>query len=217
MSATDNTPPFAAMRDHHRRIEAMIADEECVGDLMLLGVALARWVDYHLPALAKGERLTWERLGRLVVKPSRSGSLEVKQILKRDIRRYDPITDAGSHFFQSRCGAPMIRRQGPCGGPSTRQVLVSDPDTGRKSWLSGCTRHADWFTAQRIKSREVEPARMPFANAGGVLARHFPDIDWPDLYRKLDPQWAPPPEGEYEDDDLLIDRPKLRLILGGAS
>jgi len=217
MSTTDSTPSFAAMRGHHRRIEAMIADEGCTGDLMLIGVALSRWADYGLPALAKGERFTWEHLGRLVLQPTRSGPSDIKQILKRDVRRYDPRKDAGSHFFKARCGAPMIRRQGPCGCPSTRQALVSDPETGRQSWLSGCTRHADWFTAERIKAREVEPARMPFANSGGVLARHFPDIDWHDLYRKLDPSWTPPPEGEYEDDDLLIDRPKLRLILGGAS
>lgn len=194
-----------------------MGDPDCVGDLLLMGIALARWVDYGLPVVdVPREKATWKTLGAQVLKTSSTGHTYIEQTLRSDIRRYDPIKDAGGHFFRARCGAPMVRREGPCGGNATQRVLVADAETGRKSWLAACSRHKDWFNAEWSRARTVEPPRRPIANAGGVLARHIPDIDWPHIYRQIDPAWEPPPEGDY-DDELVVERPKLRLILGGAS
>lgn len=60
----------------------------------------------------------------------------------------------------------------------------------------------------------VEPVLRPPANAGGVLARHIPEIDWEACWIKLDPEWTKPPEVEPEEIPVA---PRLRLILGGEA
>lgn len=110
----------------------------------------------------------------------------------------------------------MIRRQGPCGQSASLRAMLTDATTGRKQWLAACSRHRDWFEG-RVRSNRAEvevanPERPP-ANAGGVLARHIPEIDWEATWIKLDPTWTPPPEVEPEEVPLT---PRLRLVLGGA-
>ena len=63
-------------------------------------------------------------------------------------------------------------------------------------------------SAKMSSARELEDDRP--------VPGHIPDIDWPHIYRQIDPQWEPPPESADED-EVVIERPKLRLILGGAS
>lgn len=215
----------------------MLADPECGGDLLALGVAL---LDYavlrtdtdrtfqHYAAMAWGEE-----------KKSWRGS-HVRHVLRKDIRRYDAVKDAnesaaiGDDEPEARdeyaaayalltnvgrwCGAPMVRRQGPCGKPAGLQTLLTDADTGRKQWLAACSRHRPWFEARvhanRLAVEETAVVVRPPANAGGVLARHIPEIDWEAVWVDIDPSWTPPPEVEPE---VVPLKPRLTLVLGGAS
>lgn len=206
-----STETYTALREYRRRIAAMLDDPECTDDLFGLGVSL---LDFAILRIDRDER-SWRFYAERAW-GQRYGQLRVRGVLRGDIRRYDAIKDADSREPARRCGAPMVRRQGPCGNSGSRRALLTDPDTGRKQWIAACTRHVDWFDARVRANREtceVETVTVPAANAGGVLARHIPEIDWEDTWRDLDPDWTPPPEGEDEPTDT---RPKLTLVLGGA-
>jgi hypothetical protein len=202
---------FTALSDYRRRVKAMLDDPECTGDLLALGVALLdfavlrtsdsrSWADYA--ERAWGDKNGWR----------------VRHVLQSDIRRYDAIKDAGEGDPARKCGAPMIRRQGSCGQSATRRTLLTDPESGRRQWLGACKRHLPWFEqrlhANRMAVSEYEAVVAPPANAGGVLARHIPEIDWEATWKKLDPEWTRPPEAEPQEVSL---KPRLRLVLGGAS
>ena len=105
----------------------------------------------------------------------------------------------------------MIRRQGPCGQQAGDRTLVTDRDTGRQQWLAACPRHRDWLTRELVARKDaagpVERVDPP-ANAGGVLERHFPDIEWEPIYEWARPGWTEPGE--------RVDAPKLVLIKGSA-
>lgn len=198
---------YTALREYRRRIAAMFADPDCTGDLLLLGIALLDKVvlrcetsDASAYYGAKAGLKKWQ----------------VTAALRGDIRRYDALKDADSRDPARRCGAPMMRRQGPCGQSASRRALLTDPDTGRQQWVAACSRHVEWFDGRVRANRahcEVETVAIPAANAGGVLARHIPEIDWHVTWSKLDPRWTPPPEGEDEPTGVV---PKLTLVLGGA-
>lgn len=207
-------PTYTALRAHHRTVEAMLADPQCTGDLLLVGMAVSRHVHLRL-ARPEDEAadLTWGDLCRPFIRESRNGAWWlIKSVLQKDIRRYDAFEDNGGHYFEARCGSPMIRRHGPCGQSASIRAMVADPETGRRSWLAACRRHREWFDHEWAKSRQVEPAREPAANAGGVLERHIPQIDWHYVWKQVDPNWTPPPEGEE-----TTARPKLRLIVGSTA
>jgi hypothetical protein len=205
------TETFTALREYRRRIAAMLEDPDCTDDLFSLGVAL---LDFAV--LKTSSDRSWAHYAEQAWGPR--SDYRVRGVLRGDVRRYDAIKDADQVGPARGCGAPMIRRQGPCGKSATIRTMLTDADTGRRQWLAACTRHRDWFDAQAIANRravgEIEDLAVPAANAGGVLARHLPEIDWQATWKKLDPNWTPPPEGEPETEPL---RPKLRLILGEAS
>lgn len=211
------TDTYSALREYRKRIAAMLDDPECTEDLFSLGVAL---LDFAVLRVDRNER-NWRFYAELAW-GARASDWRIRGVLKSDIRRYDALKDAESKDPVARCGSPMIRRQGPCGQSGTLRALLTDPITGRKQWISACSRHRDWFNervrsnrlAVQVHSEENPGAIRPFANAGGVLARHIPEIDWESTWRKIDKDWTPPPEGEPE---VVPVAPKLRLVLGGAS
>lgn len=201
---------YSALREYRRRIKAMLDDPECTGDLLGLGVALLDFAvlrDRSEKGFRHYAQQVWDT----------SGGYQVRGVLRGDIRRYDAIKDADNNGPARRCGAPMIRRQGPCGQSASRRALITDAMTGRKQWLAGCKRHEEWFNTQvRLNAADVNAiadAVQPPANAGGVLARHIPEIDWEAVWVSLDPTWTAPPEGEEE---LVSVYPKLRLVVSEA-
>lgn len=202
---------YSALREYRKRIAAMLVDPECTDDLFGLGVAL---LDFAVLRIDRDER-SWNHYAEKAW--GKASRYRIRDVLRKDIRRYDALKDADSNAPARRCGAPMIRRQGPCGQSASRRALLTDADTGRKQWIAGCSRHSDWFNAEVLANRAVvedAPAAVrPAANAGGVLARHIPEIDWEALWVKLDPSWTRPPEAESEEIPVM---PKLRLVLGGA-
>lgn len=204
---------YSALREYRKRIKAMLDDPECTGELLSLGISL---LDFAVLRIDRDET-SWRYYavrawGDKAGYTSRYG---IREVLRKDIRRYDALADANERDPARRCGAPMVRRQGPCGQSASRRALLTDLQTGRKQWLAGCRRHEGWFNAQVRANRQdaaeaVEAVRPP-ANAGGVLARHIPEIDWHAAWQKLDPAWTPPPEAEPE---IVTVYPKLRLVLG---
>jgi hypothetical protein len=201
---------YSALREYRKRVAAMLDDPECTGDLLALGISL---LDFAILRIDTDEK-SWSYYGGRAWGAERHGYM-VRDVLRRDIRRYDAIKDASARDPARRCGAPMVRRQGPCGNSAGRRALLTDPDTGRKQWIAACSRHVDWFDGRVRSNRaqcEVETITIPAANAGGVLARHIPEIDWPATWRKLDPNWTPPPEGVDEPTGV---KPKLTLVMGG--
>lgn len=203
---------YSALREYRKRIAAMLDDPECVGDLFSLGVAL---LDYAVLRIDRDEK-AWRHYAE---KAWGSGSdYRIRGVLSDDIRRYDAMKDADANSPMRKCGAPMIRRQGACGQSASQRTMLTDPDTGRRQWIAACRRHEDWFTARvrdnRLAVDEVEAVTRPAANAGGVLARHIPELAWEETWTKLDPKWTAPPEAEPEEVQL---KPRLTLVLGGAS
>jgi hypothetical protein len=202
---------YSALRDYRRRVSAMLDDPECTGDLFALGISLLDFAVLRID----GDEKSWAYYGKRAW--GESHNWKIRDVLRKDIRRYDALKDAESRDPARRCGAPMVRRQGPCGQSAGLRALLTDADTGRKQWIAACSRHRDWFESRvRANRAEVEVANpeRPAANAGGVLARHIPEIDWETTWRKLDPKWTPPPESTPEEVPL---KPKLTLVLGGAS
>jgi hypothetical protein len=221
-----NEPSYAALRSYEGCVAALMSDPQVTGDLLLVGLWLARAVHlrrpepdgdgcWHLsdiaadvfgmstqPAMfAFGE---WHR-------PQATGPdvHRVVQVLRADIRRYDPRADTGRpRWARTPCAAPMVRRA-TCGRPSVMGGLLTEVETGRRFDVGACRRHEAWFVAEVRRNREAVAAvavPRPPANVGGLLAAHI-DIDWTALWRVLDPQWTAPPE---------VDSwapPKLRLLV----
>jgi len=200
---------YTLLREYRRRVAAMLADPECTGDLFALGVSLLDFAVLHTTdehSWSYYAERAWDVRSRQMI----------SHVLRSDIRRYDALKDAEQRDPGRRCGAPMVRREGPCGQSASIRGMLTDADTGRQQWLAACSRHRDWFEARVRSNRatvEVADPVRPAANAGGVLARHIPEIDWPKTWVKLDPQWTPPPEVEPEAVPL---KPRLHLILGGS-
>lgn len=204
----ENRHTYTTLRTYQERVAAMLADPECTDDLLLLGLALLDFAVLRSDRAATFNHHAAKVLGRVP-------DYRIRNLLRGDIRRYDALRDADSVGPARTCGAPMIRRQGPCGASAVHRALLTDADTGRQQWLAGCRRHTDWFEARVRSNRaavEHMPVVRPAANAGGVLARHIPEIDWEAAWLRLDPAWTPPPEEEPQEVPLA---PKLRLVIGG--
>ncbi|WP_377324722.1 hypothetical protein ACFJIY_07575 [Pimelobacter simplex] len=203
------TQTYSALREYRKRIAAMLDDPECTGDLLSLGISL---LDFAVLRVSRDEK-KFEFYAR---RSWGDRNYRTRSVLKSDIRRYDALKDADTCSPARECGAPMVRRKGPCGQSAGRRALLTDADTGRKQWIAACSRHRDWFEARVRSNRaeiEVSNPERPAANAGGVLARHIPEIDWVAVWKDLDPAWTPPPERKPEEVPL---KPRLTLVLGGA-
>ncbi len=227
------TTPNAAFRAHEHRCQAMLADPDCVGELLLVGLAMARSVDLDWPTpIGDGYRL--KDVARAVygniriytdlALPATPGWQERRfhatsgayqrllAVLRADIRRYTP-TDSSL----VDCGRPRVRTDGTCGRPASPNHLrrLIDPATGERWWVGACSQTAckAWFAAV-VEANRAECAThdvpVPAANTGGVLERHLPEIDWWKVWSHIDDKWSPPPEAEP------FHRPRLQLILGDA-
>lgn len=195
--------PASAQR-YAKRVRALLDDPDCTGDLLAIGVALADLID-----LGRSKR-TWRAVGTRVYGPKGRWD-QLERELRRDVRRYDVTHDPDAQQWRSKCAAPMIRREGPCGQQAGHRTIVTDPDTGRQQYLAACSRHREWFTrevvARRERAADVEKVDPP-ANTGGVLERHFPDVRWEGVYEWLRPGWTEPGE--------RVEAPRLVLVKGGA-
>jgi hypothetical protein len=180
-----------------RVVAAMIEDPDLTGDLLLVGIYMARVYLLREPDL---ESLPMDRIARAVM-PRGSmwyRSRQVLRLFKEDIRRYEPERNL---MAADLCRAPMIRRAGECGQRANGGDWVTDPATGERTYLGACSRpeHHEWVRGVVANNREElerHPAPAAAANTGGVLTRHLPELNWEKFWRKVDPRWTPPPENE---------------------
>ncbi|GIF17250.1 hypothetical protein [Actinoplanes teichomyceticus] len=135
----------------------------------------------------------------------------------QDRRRYSPRTDGDRGLGQATCGRPMQRREGLCGRNASwdQQRQLTDPLTGKRHTVGACSQPncRTWYAdllARNAAELATHPAPTPAANTGGVLERHLPEIDWWQVWRHVDKNWTPPPEGER------FHKPTLTLVLGDA-
>jgi hypothetical protein len=124
------TPPTtAALRAHEKRIADMLADPECVGELLLVGLVFARCVDFGDPPMATVVRDAgkliygravhgaslhhwgWSRRDEVELRAAEGGYRRVRDVLRSDIRRYVP--DLSKAYF---CQRPVKVRQQPADG-----------------------------------------------------------------------------------------------------
>lgn len=205
-------PTYAQMRRHEKRLAAMIADPDLAGELLLLGIALARHVDGIDPARVNREALEVIAETYLAVRLDKP-LWSLVQIVRKDIRRYDMHAEPDANTGSVPCMAPMQRREGHCGKRASRYSSFVDVDTGRRTLWGACSRkdHTAWWEQEwQANMQAAKDAPTPIANTGGVLARHLPEINWHKLYRWVDPNWTPPPE------ETPWQRPTLSLLPGDA-
>jgi hypothetical protein len=207
----------------YSRSARMLDDPNLGGDLLLVGLAFARFLDFG--GIPPGQRLSTNHVADCVWPALSHRAWKVKRVLADDARCYQPplrYKEDGR-----RCGAPMIRRDGPCGRTATWSKLLTDWTTGEKSWLMACSRHVQWYDEIARANRESKPdvVPLPAANHGGVLARHIPEFGWPKIWAwATDGRWVEHPEVEpwrpptltlhLGDGDAadLSDRPALGLV-----
>jgi hypothetical protein len=224
-------PTYAALRDHNTRVQRMLTDPECVGELLLVGIGMARCLDLDDPHWAPGKGMPLKPIayavyGRYRQAPNmllpdwgkRGDSHPRQRILDvffHDRRRYSASVDGdvGPHGG-TQCGRPMQRREGLCGRSASwdQKRRLADPVTGRRHTVGACSQPKcrAWFAdllARNAAELAANPAPEPPANTGGVLERHLPEIDWWKVWRHVDSQWTPPPEGR------AFERPRLTVLI----
>lgn len=204
-------PTYTALRDYNRCIEGMLADPEVHGDLLLIGIHLAR----RCFTVAESEVAVADMCRDLFGDAQRHHLWRFRSAMEKDIRRYDHRAEPAEQrvaLSRVRCGAPMIRRESLCGQADRMSFLATDVTTGRRYTVGACGRHLDWYNAERRRIlaavKELgDRLPVPAANAGGALVRHLPRVDWPAYWLKLDPKWTPPPEA------TPVAKPKLTLVI----
>ncbi|MEU8334836.1 hypothetical protein [Micromonospora tulbaghiae] len=224
------TPSAADLHAHNQRISRMLADPECVGELLLVGIGMARCVDLSdppwgdngaMPMKTLAETLYGRRwlptsfvgVGSLSTTADSNPYRRIRSLFYADRRRYSATADGDRAWADVTCGRPMVRRDGLCGrSASSNARRLTDPATGQRRWVGCCSQPAckQWFTdllARNAAELAANPVPEPAANTGGVLERHLPEIDWWAVWRRVDPQWSPPPEGRR------FERPTLRLLV----
>lgn len=193
-----------------RRILRLLNDPELQGDLLLVGMALSAWLD-----LGHTSR-TFYAVARDLWPKSRHQMLRLTEAIASDVRTYRP-PDAPTD-----CRAPMQRRAGLC-GQRAREVhiwlpdgtvgaIVTDRVTGEWGPISACARHVEWAQQKLRESYTDKPndIPLPLANSGGLLAKHFPELNWYRLYATFDPYWQQHPEVKP------WPKPTLEVVIGGG-
>jgi hypothetical protein len=192
------------------RIAQLLTDPDVGGDLLLIGVALIIAVDGDDAVFAgKDGGLTLEDLADHLW-PKLSRRLRTQRIhsaMRGDIRTYRPPTDLRC------CTAPRTCRDGVCGQRAMFTGHVTNWATGEQSQVLACNQHRVWFTEVLEQNRAATPANppLPYANHGGTLRRHLPELQWPYLWRRLDPRWVELPEKPVD-----AAPPTFHLITGGG-
>lgn len=147
-----------------------------------------------------------------------------------DVPRYEDDTTTPEWADQT-CAAPMVRRPGKCGQPARDNSYTADQETGWRTPVWFCRRHADFG---RELNLALTDAPEPIPNRGGLLPCYFPLksglAGWEANYRwavhNEDPwlreAWQPPSHGvsaelwptpvDAGQEAALLSVPKLQLV-----
>lgn len=189
------------LRRHDRRVAGMLADPDCVGDLLLVGLVLARWLDFTYRSRTDGDGLSDAEIDQAVFG---GDGQRVAQTVLKDVRRYDPVSDVDQLVT---CGSPFSAGPGGCRRPAVKKALLPDGG-GEQRWVGSCIEHTVAFNASVVEHGSAAVPVTGVANAGGVLARHLPEFDWHEVYRSFDERWKPPREAAPDGSR----RPVLRIV-----
>lgn len=191
----------------YARTARMLDDPDLGGDLLLVGLAYARFLDF---GMHPGKKLTDTLIAACAFPGDRLRRRKLKRLHADDARTYSPPRQP----WTGECAAPMIRREGTCGREVSRWRPVTDWRDGEVTWVGGCYRHRDWVDETARANQAEKPRRVPTpaANSGGVLARHLPEFAWPKIWAwATDGRWIEHPESEP------WKPPTLTLHLGDGS
>lgn len=228
-------PTYTALRAHDARVQRMLDDPECMGELLLVGLGMARCLDLGDPpwtddghmdmrAIAKAVYGGWRLPPSMLVPDwSTRGDTKwwrrIRDVFFYDRRRYSASADGdlGPHGGTT-CGRPMQRREGLCGrgASSDQKRRLTDPATGRRHTVGACSQPKcrAWFAdllARNAAELAATSVPEPPANTGGILERHLPEIDWWKVWRHVDSRWTPPPEGR------AFERPRFTVLVNDDS
>ncbi|WP_433731048.1 hypothetical protein ACQP2Y_21685 [Actinoplanes sp. CA-051413] len=188
---------FSDLRLYDKTCAALIADPDITGDLLLIGLWLARATVLNDPEPGEG-RWSTKAIAAAVYGRRQSGTFLIREALRKDLPRYDPFNDNPG---EAQCGAPMPRAPF-CRRSVTISGFRTDPDTGRMVPFAVCGRkdHQQWWREQDREQRALlaelgDRVPKPPANTGGALQRHIRRIGWAKFYKLLDTRWEPPAEG----------------------
>lgn len=200
------------------RFSRLCIDPDLTGDATLFAVCLQAFLS-QIAELGPAERRVysrnwWFRVGSMAKpnEPAWKVGYWVRSVIAEDLPRYEPEGFLAP-VIDTRCEAPMVRREGPCGKPPTVHVEDRDPLTGAGRVARFCTRHK--AHAEPLLARHSEWLRNgtpePEPNKGGVLQRYFA-TDWESLYRwassRMPADGAKPP---------TLPPPILKIIPGGST
>jgi hypothetical protein len=210
-------PDGERLRLYDDQVRRMVADPDMRADTLAIGLALAWLYRENGPqdltiemwaGVAKLDTLSHARVNVSAIDMLRGH-------LSEDAPRYEM-----ERQHVTRCEAPMVRRSGLCGKSSTSYGFTSlNWEDGTRSWHNFCTRHraeGDSLRRELIerdkqwKAERGEPPR-PAVNRGGLLQRHFHEIDWEAIYAWARPHWKPP---EQVPASYTSETPTLRLLVG---
>lgn len=201
-----------ALMQYRHWTRRMMLDPDLHGDTLLLAFAMLEVVVRRSEPGPADETPLLERL-EAMCRTHEAGRLRpapgwwVQHVISEDVPRYEP------EFVSAvKCAAPMIRRDGLCGKPSSFRFIDRDPETGDSRYVGLCSRHRSMqptFDARR-KAWLANGKPSPPANTGGVLARYFA-LDWPAWYQWARPRTEPLPDGKPPTPPPS-QRPKLRLV-----
>ena len=184
------------------QVRRMAADPDMRGDVLAVGLAMA-WlyreegpVDITMSRIAAAAKLDGPgRRGPAKITPGRNLYL-LQEAVACDAPRYEMDIPR-----VSQCEAPMVRKKGLCGRHPTVVAFSSrDWADGTRIHHAFCRRHYDAGMElgrslrerdERLRAGRGDPPR-PAANTGGVLARHFPGVDWEPVYSWARTGWVPP-------------------------
>lgn len=200
-------PDAERLRLYDEQVRRMIADPDMPGDILAVGMALAWLYRERGP-----ETLTTADITKAAHLPGRH---ELERRISEDAPRWQI-----DYPRASRCEAPMIRRPGLCGKHPTSLIYTSQNwEDGTRTYHAFCTRHRqhgeqlhrDLMARDKQLREERGNPPEPMPNRGGLLARHFPRVDWDIIYKWARPHWKPPTRMP---DSYAAAAPSLRLIVG---
>lgn len=174
--------------------------------LLLLAWLICRDPDRHD---ADGEPInTWKRADKILGETGRGSYKQqrIAELVYADRPRYETATtpDLG-------CEAPMIRRDGPCGAASSDWSSRVDPETGWRTAVRYCRRHADW--GRQLDRAWRDGGRPePIPNVGGLMPSYLQlktgHAGWVRIYqdaaRACRRTWEPPTVYGLKADDWPV-------------
>lgn len=139
---------------------------------------------------------TWNRADKILGDTGRASykRQRIAEIVYADAPRYEMDWRG-----LEGCQAPMIRREGVCGGSAYGTSFTVDPATGWRTKVPHCRRHQEWGRKLDAAWRDgVWPDPIP--NHGGLMPSYFRlksgDEGWARVYqeaaRACRRSWEPP-------------------------